>query len=961
MKSKLFKRLFLGFGTSFAILIPGLAVARANGAMINWAFKIKGYEVVDVGETDPSESIYFKSNYNSLEEVKAAGTKLVTEIEEGGLVLLKNDNNALPLTESAPKVSLFGNGSVSPNYTPSLSGGSVNVSEYKTLRQALESVNCSVNGGLWDYYVSNKSTYGRKNSVSGLVKTYTINEIPWNNVNTANGDTFANYGDAAIVTITRDSGEGFDLTTKGSDGRNGMYLGLSNEEIDLLKGLTALKQANTFKRIIVLLNSSCPIELNFLNDSTIDVDSILWIGNAGGFGLEAVAKALVGQINPSGKLSDIYVKEALSSPAMASWAATDTGIFAQEYSNASDFSLNSTSKYYGVYVEGIYVGYRYYETRYEDVTLNRTNVGSFNYNNEVAYPFGHGLSYSNFTYSGFKVTESSDHKSFDVEVTVTNNGPKAGREVVQVYGQKPYVAGGLEKASIELMGYAKTKELAASSNEKIVINIKKEQFKSYDNLVNKTYILDAGDYYLSVGKDAHDALNNVLAKKGQTVGDANFAALAFKQVALDNTTYAKAETGKVVTNQLDMMDINLYANKGDNFVNYVSRNNWAVTYPTAKINLSVNEKMANDLASHKEIKEEEDVPTYTYKSGEQNSLVNLRGLPFDHELWDKLLDQMTYEEQALLMSNGAFGTVSIDSVSLPATKASDGPNFVTSTKTNVALPSEGIWASAFDKELLVKIGDYLAEDARINGIDTLYAPGINIHRTPFIGRSHEYFSEDPYLTGISVMNEIQGMEARGVVSVTKHFAFNDEDSARNGISIWLNEQAAREIYLAPFEYAIGKNYGNGHGCMSGFNRAGTAWVGASNALQNIIAREEWGFEGYFITDMASSNGALYMTYDDGIMAGTDIYLGSGSKTALKDYKGSLTFKKKVREATHRILFVQVNCSCAMNGISASSKIVTLTPWWDTLLNSLMIASGVIAGISLVMSFVIVLIPKKKKE
>ena len=233
MQSKLFKRLFLGFGTSFAILIPGLAVARANGAMINHAFNINGYKVVDVEETDPNVSIYFNSNYNSLEEVKAAGSKLVSEIEEGGLVLLKNDNNALPLTESAPKVSLFGNGSVSPNYTPSLSGGSVNVNEYKTLKQALESVNCSVNGGLWDYYVSNKSTYGRKNSVSGLVKTYTINEIPWSNVSTANGDKFANYGDAAIVTITRDSGEGFDLTTKGSDGRNGMYLGLSNEEIDL--------------------------------------------------------------------------------------------------------------------------------------------------------------------------------------------------------------------------------------------------------------------------------------------------------------------------------------------------------------------------------------------------------------------------------------------------------------------------------------------------------------------------------------------------------------------------------------------------------------------------------------------------------------------------------------------------------------------------------------------------------
>ena len=962
MSPKLFKRLFLGFGTTVAILVPALSVARANGAMINNFLNITTYKVVETGEADPEESIYFKSQYNSLDEVKAAGEKLVTKIEENGLVLLKNDNSALPLAANA-KVSLFGSGSVSFNYTPSLSGGSVDISKYKTFKQAVESAGLQVNGNLWDYYVSQQSTYGRKNSVNGLVKTYVINETPWNDVNTANSANFGQYGDAAIVTFTRDSGEGFDLTTKGSDGRNGMYLGLSTQEMDLLKGLTALKKNAdpVFKKIIVVLNSSCPIELNFLDDADIDVDSILWVGNAGGFGLEAVGKVLAGKVNPSGKLSDTYVKDVLSSPAMASWAATDSGVFAQEYSNAVSYYLNSTSKYFGVYVEGIYVGYRYYETRYEDFVLGKANVGTFNYDNQVAYPFGHGLSYSNFTYSGFGVTESSDHKSFNVEVTVTNNGSVAGREVVQVYGQKPYIEGGLEKASIELMGFAKTKEIAAGGNEKVTINVKKEQFKSYDNETNKTYILDAGDYYLSVGKNAHDALNNVLAKKGETVGDASFAAVVFHQSELDKTTYAKSETGKEVTNQLDMMDINRYANKGDNSVTYVSRNNWASTFPTSKISLSVNDKMAIDLASNRAIVEEEGVKEYTYGSGGADKVINLRGLPYDHELWDKLLDQMTYEEQSLLITNGAFGTASIESVSLVGTKASDGPNFITSTKTNVALPSEGIWASSFDPELLTEIGDYLAEDARINGIDTLYAPGINIHRTPFIGRSHEYFSEDPYLTGISVMNEIIGMEKRGVVSVTKHFAFNDEDSARNGICVWLNEQAAREIYLAPFEYAIGKNYGNGHGCMSGFNRAGCYWVGASNALQNIIAREEWGFEGYFITDMASSNGALYMTFDDGIMAGTDIYLGSGSKTALKAYKSSLTFKSKVRESAHRILYVQVNYSCAMNGVSPNSKIVTITPWWDTLLVGLIIASGAIAGASLVMAFVVGFLPKKKKE
>ena len=956
MNNKLFKGLFIGFGSVMAILIPGLSVARANAKMINHALNIKDYKIVNVGDVDEEETIYFESQYKSLEEVKAAGEALVKEVEAGGLVLMQNKNNALPLTMATPKVSVFGNGAVSFNYTPSLSGGSVKVSEYQNIKQSLEAVGCQVNETVWNYYLN--SGYKRSNSVDGLVKTYRINETPWNNVNDATALSFAEYKDAAIVVLTRDSGEGFDVTTKGSDGRNGMYLGLSDEELNLLKGLSALKAAGTFDRVIVLLNSSCQIELNFLNDSTIDVDAIMWIGNAGGFGLDAVSKALVGKINPSGKLSDTYVKEAFSSPAMASWSKTDSGVFAQEYTNAGEFDLNTTSKYYGVYVEGIYVGYRYYETRYEDVVLEREGVGSFVYDNDVAFPFGHGLSYTNFTYSDFSVTEKSASKSFEVSVKVTNSGAVAGREVVEVYGQKPYVVGGLEKAAVELMGFKKTAELAPGASEVVNIEIRKEQFKSYDNLVNKTYILDIGDYYLTVAKDAHSAINNILGKKGKSLGEASMAALAFHQNELDKVTYAKSnETNNPITNQLDAMDINTYANRGDNSVTYVSRSNWNGTFPTSKVTLSVNPKMAEDLKSHKEIVEEEGLEDCVYKSGDVNALINLRGLPYDHELWDSLLNQMTYEEQALLITNGAFGTSNIDSVSLKGTKASDGPNYITSTKTNVSLPSEGIWASSFDTDLLYRIGDYLAEDARINEVDTLYAPGINIHRTPFIGRSHEYFSEDPLLSGLMSMHEIQGMENRGVVSVAKHYAFNDEDSARNGICVWLNEQAAREIYLLPFEYTIGKAYGNGHGCMSGFNRAGTDWVGASNALQNIIAREEWGFEGYFITDMASSNGALYMTYDDGIMAGTDIYLGSGSKTALKAYKSSITFKNKVRDATHRILYVQINHSCAMNGLSANSKVVNVTPWWDNLLLSLVVISVILT----VASFTFVLIPSKKNR
>lgn len=960
MKTGIFKGCFLGFGTVFALALPILGVARENAAVLNNALNIQTYKIVENEDKSAEAAEYFKSDYSSLEEVKAAGEALAEEVEASGLVLLKNDNNALPLTMVSPKVSLFGDGARAFNYTPSLSGGSVKIAAYQNLKQSLEGVGMQVNGALWDWYTAN-NVGGRTNSVSGLVKKYLINETPWNDVKAANEANFGQYGDAAIVVFTRDSGEGFDLTTKGSDGRNGTYLGLSNEELDLLKGLTALKASGTFSRIIVLLNSSCPIELNFLDDADVSVDSILWIGNAGGFGLKAVAKALVGQVNPSGKLSDTYVKEALSAPATVSWAMSDEGIFAQEYPSAGAREMNSVSKYFGAYVEGIYVGYRYYETRYEDVMLGRANVGSYSYENDVAYPFGHGLSYTSFAYSHFHVRENAAQKTFTVEVDVKNTGAVAGREVVQIYGQKPYIQGGLEKASIELLGFAKTGVLDPDGSEKVTITIEKEQFRSYDNVEAKTYVLDEGDYYLSLGKDAHDALNNILAHKGKNVGTDSFASVAFHQASRDANTFSKSRhTGKEITNQLDDIDVNRYSNKGDNSVTYVSRADWVGTFPTQKVSMDLNDGMVADLSSHKPIDEEEGMENPTYASGGENRLINLRGLPFDAPQWDELLDQMTFQEQALLMSDAAYGTDTIDSIGLMGTRASDGPNFISSTETNVSLASEGIWASSFDMELLGKIGDYLAEDSRINGVDTLYAPGVNIHRTPFIGRSHEYYSEDPYLSGLSAAAQIEAMEKKGVIPTTKHFAFNDEDSARNGISIWLNEQAAREIYLLPFEYAMGSKYANGHGCMSSFNRAGALWVGASNALQNVIAREEWGYEGYYVTDMANSNGKLYMTMDDGIMAGTDLYLQSGGKTSFNEYKNSPTFRNKVREATHRVLYVIVNHSCVMNGITSDTIIVAVTPWWDTALVVASAVSGGLAGLSFLLYFILKILTGKKE-
>ena len=423
-------------------------------------------------------------------------------------------------------------------------------------------------------------------------------------------------------------------------------------------------------------------------------------------------------------------------------------------------------------------------------------------------------------------------------------------------------------------------------------------------------------------------------------------------LSLDKTDTEKfaysAETKKPITNLLDDYDINKYENRGGNSVTYVSRNDWQGTLPAENVVLTLdNQKMYDDLSSNKPIEDVggEDI-VYSVDNG--LTLAAIRGFDYEDTVWDDFLDQMSFEEQAYLVTNAAFGTVGMENGDIKDTKASDGPVGVIDSVTSTVMPGEGVWASSFNEELIEKVGDIIAEDARINNFDTMYAPGINLHRTPFGGRANEYFSEDPFLTAMAAVAEIRGMQAKGVIPVIKHFVFNDEESARNGISVWLNEQAARELYLLPFEYAMRPSIGGVYGAMSSFNRAGTEWVGASRELQIDIARGEWDFREYFITDMAEGNGVLYMVYPDGIYNGTDLFLGNGSKTALAKWRDNDAFKTRVREAAHRVLYVNANFNCSMNGIASDSRIVKIMPWWQGTLIALICvsAAGTAAALAL---------------
>ncbi|MCD8308532.1 MAG: glycoside hydrolase family 3 C-terminal domain-containing protein [Clostridia bacterium] len=953
MISKIFKRrlwegLTIGMASLMVVVMGGYEIASGSSAAINSAL---GISTSSISRSDDEEYQYFKSDYANGEysALSAYYQSVAEQVEAEGIVLLKNDNNALPLS-GGEKVSTMLAGSVNLSYVATGSS-STDTSSYTNLKDALEGAGFYVNSTMWNYY---KTVTQRTSNL--------INDASYSSISSDAIASLDDYG-TAIVVISRTTGEGSDIAAqtttniKGNvsagDGQDGTYLSLNDNEASVLEGLSALKRNGTVKKIVVLLNSSATIQLDFL-DKYSSIDACLWVGNLGSAGVNAVAKVLSGDYVPSGKLSDTYAKDNFSSPAAMQLSYNSGKTFSQSYGNNS--GLTSTQSYYGVYSEGIYVGYRYYETRYTDYVTGRANTGDYDYSSDVAYSFGYGLSYTEFEYSDFVVTEGEDGESYDVTVTVTNSGSTySGKEVAEVYLQKPYtqydIDNGVEKSAVELAGYAKTDTLAPGESQTVTVNITKEQFKSYDSDGAETYIVDEGDYYLTVANGAHDAANNILAAQGYTTHntdgrmdeDGNAALVSYVTVdEFDDTTYSVSSTGATVTNQLDDADLNKYEGS-DTTVTYVSRNNWVGTMPAQSITVNATDKMKADLAKNKDIQEDSSAEMPSYGQDNGLNLAMMRGKDYDDEDWDKLLDQMTFAEQSELITNGYLTTVVVSSVGKPDTKEGDGPTGYSSSQGNLSLPCEGIWASTFNNDLIYTVGDVLAEECTYHGLTGLYAPGVNIHRMPFGGRSAEYFSEDPYLTGIAAANEIQGMQNKGVIAIVKHYAFNDQEASRNGISVWLNEQEAREIMLQPFEYALSsaEGMGNAHAVMTGFNRVGTDWCGAYSELINIM-REEWGFDGYCITDAADSNGD-YMTYQDGVPAGTDVYLKNGSSTDLDSFKSNATYCQAMRESCHRILYTVCNYSAAMNGISPDTSVGSKTEWWRTTLIAAEISTAVLTA------------------
>lgn len=973
------KKAFLNITAGLcAIVFTGNVIAGECAGQINSALGTATSKVVSTlaeGETE-GYARYFESKYNSIAELKAAGEAKVREVEGEGIVLLKNDNNVLPLKEGSD-VALVGVTILDPVYGGTGSGavdanGAANY--YDVMTQAGYNV---VDKALLDYYVEKEA---KRNA-------HEIGEIKWSKVKKNNGDTIGN-GEDVIFVVGRVGGEGNDVTVTIDDTLDDDYLKLNENELSILEGLKELKDDGKIRSITMIINSANPMSVGFLNDEAYGVDAALWVGSVGQTGIYAVGDVISGKTNPSGSLPDTWWVDNQLNPVQNNFGS-------YTYADANNFDLGTNANkfnQYVVYQEGIYVGYKYTETRYEDVVMGTPNAGDFNYNSIVGYPFGFGLSYTSFSFSDMQVEKTGEGQqtSYDVSVKVTNTGAVAGKKTVQVYAQKPYTEydkqNGIEKAAVELAGYGKTAILQPGESEVVKVNVPEYFLTSYDATGTGVYILDEGHYYLTVADDSHAAANNILAAKGMTTENgmtaAGDASLTYgMDYTFDAETYATSYgTGSEVKSLFADADVNRYEGSGDNSVVYYSRSNWAGTVTSGPVQLAMTAQIAADAKL-----DDSDLPDATGMEfptmgvSANLQLVNMMDYDYDDPQWDIFMDQLTYEQMAKLCANGLRMTINIDAIGKPLTVDHNGPSGVTqkysvgengyAVQTNdpqkdikgTCYPCNGIIAATFNDELIREVGELIGEDAMWAGYAGLYGTGLNIHRSPYAGRVFEYYSEDGTLTGLVDAAETLGIQSKGVYVYNKHFVLNDQENNRAGIATWVNEQALRENYLRAFELPIVN--ADAKCVMTAFNRLGAQWAGAYTELLTDWLRGEVGMEGFAVTDMYDDT---YMVKANEVVAGNDIpdnYVGDDiSQFAAYGPNGTTpnaAVAQALRTSSKRVLYTVLH-SRGMDGISSNTQIVSVTPWWQMTLN---VAQWTLTGLTALALLLLLLdmAPRKKKK
>lgn len=963
------------------------------------------------GDTLGADVDYYKSDFSSAAELYAYEEKKVAEIAEEGITLLEN-NGILPL-DVGTKLSIFSHSSVDLVSGGSGSGsGSFELT--KDLKEGLENAGLVVNDTLWNFYKKGAgSKYERGIGVVnyGADLDWSINECPLNVIKSDTGVMSSLEGTVAMFVLSRTGGEGGDEARDmaafgGESGRH--YLEPDKIELEIISYLN-----DNFDDVIILVNCNNAIELGWISDYE-NISAVINFPGSGRTGTYGLGYMMTGidangeEISPSGHLVDTWVYDNFSSPAMQ---------------NMGDFQFDGTDYYYINYSEGIYVGYRYYETRYEDVLLGRANVGDYDYSNTVIYPFGYGLSYTEFSWSDFSISSVDENGNISVSVKVTNVGARRGKDVVQIYGQAPYL-GNVEKSSVVLIGFAKTDDLAPGEDQTVTVTVNLKDLTSYDTAANGGnggYVLDIGNYYITAASNAHEAVNNIIRAKdnieeysvdylkmiAEKQDDSNVQnnediVGIHIQTLYDSTTYSVAAEGLATVS-------NLFSDASLADAKYLSRSNWTMMDNNGlrygyisdvvsraevggkQFRAEASEELVDALKSFFSLNpnEGQEIVNITFGAENDVDLIDLRGLPYDDPLWEDLLDQINYKELSKLIDECGYCSPEIESINKPKVTDLDGPAGLNDIIAHGSMPigdgyramtwpTQYMLACTWNVTLAEEMGKGIAEDGLYSKTVGWYGPGMNIHRTPFAGRNFEYYSEDTFLSGVFGKAEVNGAAQKGMYAFIKHFALNDQETHRDerGLATFAEEQAIREIYLKPFEMTIINNnveifYNEAikdeNGSISGyekktttvpaataimtsFNRIGATWAGGHYNLVTGVLREEWGFNGFVLTDYEVGAGkGSYMNTLQTLGAGGDGKLKTVGMDALFGFDISKypEYQGYGRDAAHHILYTVVN-SAGMNGFVHGVEFVNAFAYykiilivWDILAIPAMVWMGIL--------------------
>ncbi len=820
------------------------------------------------------------------DETSDESTAVVQEIAEEGIVLLKNDGT-LPLAADS-NLNVFGWASTNPCYGGTGSGALSDAYPTVSLLQGLEDAGFNLNTELSDFYTAYRAD---RPEVGMWAQDWTLPEPTADSYTDEMMANAKEFSDTAMVVITRVGGEGADLPTDVSkvtytdnsteykDFEAGEhYLQLDRTERDMLDLV-----CSNFDNVIVVYNGANAMELGFINEYS-QIKSAIWCPGTGQSGFEALGEIVAGTVNPSGKTSDTFVADLTATP---TW--NNFGYF--KYDNMDEYAYTSNNFKTGEeetalpsfvnYVDGIYVGYRFYETAAAE--------GLINYDDTVVYPFGYGLSYTTFTQEMGAISEDNGTISFDV--TVTNTGDVAGKDVVEVYYNPPYTNGGIEKASANLIQFEKTEVLQPGDSQTITVSFDAEDMASYDTYGAGCYVLEAGDYQISINSDSHNVIDSQTYTVASTVTyDESNPRSTDETAAVNEFAYAEGDV--------------TYLSRADGFANYAD-----ATAAPASMSMSDEAKatfLNNSNYNPEDYNNDSDeMPTTGAKNGIK--LADLRGVDYDDAQWDSLLDELTISDMDTMIAIGGYQTSAASSVGKIMTVDCDGPASINNNFTgigSVGFPSAVMIASTWNKNLALKFGESIGKMADEMEVSGWYAPAMNTHRSAFAGRNFEYYSEDGVLSGYMATNAILGAEEYGVYAYMKHFALNDQETNRTEmLCTWANEQSIREIYLKPFEMSVKE--GGAKAVMSSFNYIGTQWAGGTSALCNTVLRDEWGFRGFVLTDYFGVYG--YMDSDMGIRGGTDCMLVAyDTETNHVTDTTSATGVLAMRQACKNIMYTVVN-------------------------------------------------------